>query len=575
MLTQINAISSINSSQSPYPSPPVVNISAANRFNALFRKYSVASPIPQNVGQTSASLWDSLLHQACSTHQNGNLVLPKELVVATLKARFGSALVKRTLKRYKLADHPSLTLTTLRCLLVGIAASVSKHDMRFHFTQLRHQGDARWNAFASYDDLEDDDIAALLDHFRKHISIHQWLQFSFSKKLPQYKILIKDLSFLKSCQDAKEFAFKRDQEVAISEYLGHEMAYADMQKGRIIPIRNDQGKLVFEKVTQFICKNGYVCSILTPMQELQHKHDFKVRILYRGTHDSLSASRLSEFDSAGHLSFNLNLQRLFNSIAAAIPKEADAVTVQWNGHSLGGADAQRGTEATAFVCAAVSSFSRPLSLQSDNIKRQMRYFRNLDFQRIRPQIEKIRHVEARVWNSAGIANSTNNRFKHWISYINDVTDTQQSDGDWQLVDPSVSAARVTFKICINKVHGDPVQRSGQATLGNGIGFDMPGLEREVYQFDHGFGGLRGCLCYLGRGGIKAHQVKNLNRRLNGGRIAPYRYENSKINHAKLERLTSDHLLRNIRCCTLWEKIKWFILTLLFGNPLRAALQEEQ
>lgn len=587
----IRKIASIDSAITPYAAPSLqrVNRDAAQKFQKIFEENTPERPKTiRNPGKVSRSLWQSWTRLAENANQNPFLKLPaKQLVVDVLNERFGSRLIKDVLKRYHLDEKPTLTLSDFRAILVGVAASVSEKDLQWLFKRYKQQGLLKQDTFK---DLPDDGIEMLVGHFRASITnVEAWKNNCVTCNTLHYQHAFnRDIGFLKVCSVANDFKF-HDQEVAISEYLAHEVAYSEMLKGRVIPIRTNDGSLTFEKVSQYICKSGYVCGILTPLQTHQHLEDFKVRVLYRGTHDKLSASRLGEPHSAGHFSFVEHQHRLINSIAAAIPKNAEKSCVQFCGHSLGGADSSRGIASLAFIIACVESKTRTFRSQTENIKLGLRSFKHvklnkeLDLDRIEASIKKIRRVEARIWNSPGTAHKTNNSFKHWVSLINDVTPTSRrlngEDSEWISVDApkrnNRKRPKVIFKISVGKVHGDPIQQAGQITLGHGLGFHTPALEREVYEFDHGFGGLRGCLCYLGRGGIKAHQVKNLNAALNNGEVPNYKYLNSqnKKDLDAIEKSTGDHIFA-MKFFLWWEKLKWFVITLLFGNPLHQQVDED-
>ncbi len=565
-----------------YPAPVLgkVNQYGAEKFQRIFKENAVRRNANQEgAGKASASLWQSLLNIAQDGAQNPFLVMPKkDLLISALQNQFGHQIVKGALRRYRLEEKPNLTLSDYRALLIGIAASVTTRDLEALFNRLKNEQRAPWKDFASFKDLKDAEIGILMNHFRAHINPTEWKKlFAALPELYYQKALNRDIGFLNVCSMANDFRFD-DQEVATSEYLGHEVAYSEMLKGRIIPVPVDGG-IRYEKVSQYICKKGYVCGILTPLQEHQHLDKFGVRVLYRGTHDGLSASRLGERHSAGHFSFNPHQKRLINSIAAAIPKDAKESSVQFCGHSLGGADAARGLTSLVFIIACLEAQMRKLLHEAKNIKLGLRSFKKINLEKISGTIQKIKHVEARVWNAAGIAHSTNNRFRHWESVVNNATPKTRSlnDNDWTLVeDPSKAPARIprlTLKVSEGKVGGDPVQQSGQTSLGHRMGFRKDTFEGEVIQFEHGFSGLRGCLCYLGRSGIKAHQVKNLNRAINNGKVAPYKRLSNKENIAKLEEATGDHLFA-FKLLIWWEKLKWFVITFFFGNPFTEPPQED-
>lgn len=516
------------------------------------------------------STWNARLLLARDNKQDKSAVLCYDDTVQNdLEKRFGSGLVNRAYSQCKINKDAPLTLEQYRTLLVAIAASVTIKDLDIYFRKLKSTPDSQWARFRSFKELSDSKVCALLHHFRAHITPDRW------KELSSNAIMASDLQFLRACSTARDFKFAQDQDIATSEHLAHEAAYTYLQKGRILPVRNSKGKMGLERVSHFINKHGYVCAILTPLQREQHLNDFGVRVLFRGTHDKLSASRLGEPGSAGHLSSKRHQIRLVNSIGAAIHPKAKRAHIQITGHSLGGADTQRACTSLTFAMAhnAVAK-THPEQLQEDFFKKGLRSFSLLKkediddgelqqvsakLQRLHNTLAKVKKVEARVVNSAGIAQTTNARFQKSFEHLESVA---QENGK------KVPA----YKISVLKVDGDPVQMTGETTLGH----DMPAnarVEREVMQFYHGFGGLSGCLCYLGRSGIKAHQVKNLNRAV----VPDHVYMNSKNDPDGVEKATGDHFF-SYRLCflwKLWEKIKWFVVTLLFGNPLQAAPADDE
>lgn len=553
-------------------------------------------------------------------HENLDFVFPgSELLPKALKTQFGEDLVNRIMERYGLSHKKTFTLAEYKALIIGIASGVRRSDLESRYNELKKNGDAAFTPFASFDDVTDPLIGKLHDHFItsahkvmevKH-HLHQstvakvlkivfdiflvlsclalvsvgvlafvasfplsatlaiaaiaigatgllslsaygiYLLASRPPQAPYHDKLVQDKDFIKTCKLAHVFNFEKNQHIAASEYLSHDVAYADLIEGQILPVKEKDNHFTYVKVSKIINKEGYVCFILTPLQEKMHQDEFQVRVLYRGTHDTKSLRRLQEPYSAGHLSFKHNQKELLESIAEVVPAVAKHVQTEYYGHSLGGADAQRAANITAFAIAKISSVPQVQKEEEANFKRVVKYFEGPNWDKIRSTIEKINVVKTRFWNSAGITHSTNNDFKHWIKVINNPANGTQP--------------KCQFKILECKVAGDLVQRSGQTTLGHGMGNTIPNLEREVYQFRHGYEGATGFLKHLGpMATAKAHQVKNLNRDSNKGKDPTHIYANCRTNLAFVEQSSGDHMTWPTET---WQKVKLFMMSYLFGSSM--------
>jgi len=358
---------------------------------------------------------------------------------------------------------------------------------------------------------------------------------------------VDDIDFLKMKMTSSSFKFDHSQKIAASEFLAHEAAYLNLEAGQIIPIYEAK-QVIHAQVSYIVNKEGFVCFLLTPVQEKRHKKHFTLWEVFRGTHDKKSLKRLGEPHSAGHSSFKLYSKELMEA-KAELTKNALSVREIKCGHSLGGADAQR---ALALIVSLIAMMILA-KLQSVNSQKATT-IASIDIAKITPYLEKIRSASARVWNSAGIAHSTNDQFKKNVQIIRSHT--------------KASGHNPKLSISVCKVGGDAIQQTGETTLGHKMGQD-PNVEREMYKFQHGLEGLKAFIVNKGLSTLKAHKIVNTNRQINGGHDPKYKYAHSNSDLATLDAEYGNHF----RPWKLWEKTKWFMTSRLFGSSIHDGQKE--
>lgn len=355
--------------------------------------------------------------------------------------------------------------------------------------------------------------------------------------LKQYP-LVQDPAYANLCRLSDSFLFDKNQKIAASEYLAHDVAYEELSVGQIIPIREQVGNVTYAKVNRSINNEGFVCFLLTPLQEKKHLKNFPIWEIYRGTHDKKSMKRLGEAFSAGHSSYKLYEQTLLDAKRAIVPINVQSIVEKKIGHSLGGADAKRSAKTTAVKIANMLASTTNFSGTNPYLVLNEKDYLN-----------KIRAIELYTWNSAGIAHETNDQLKEAIIKIHDA----QKNGKWLGCD---------FIFCICKVAGDAIQRTGQITLGHGIAVHYSNVTREVYKFHHGFEGFTGFIKHWGMSTARAHTVRNLNRQINGSKDPSHTYLNSKIDYTAIEADNSDHITIGGNA---WETIKSLMSAKLIGK----------
>lgn len=601
-------------------SPPSSAAVPQHPFTQFFFQHANASRF-----NSQSKAWDEFQKLALDVQRKITEIADSELVVAVLKSQFGEGIVERVLKRYAgLADKKVFTVAEFRTLLTGIAAAAQQSDLEELFKILKQKADPIWTKFNSFDDIDDEHIGKLLNHFIKpaqdlinirkahessatikkiiditilifqilgslalitvgilslpfcpgagafaiavgalalSILIGTEIYFQSLKKEPSYKENAdQDEKFVTVTKYAESYSMDGDgnQKIAASEYLGHQVAYLNLKEGQIIPINEEQGKVTYAKVRKVINHEGFVCTLLTPLQEKQYlieqgqkkqdQKEFPVWQLFRGTHDLKSLRRDLEPYSAGHSSYKLHETELLESKAKIVPDNVNVREIN-AGHSLGGADAQRSLESTVRKIAEVYKKNNPALSPTEAPERSLQgrvKLPQVDLNTLEPYFEKVRRIETYTWNSAGIANETNERLK----------------ANLRILTPKHNALKIGIYSC--KVGGDIIQQSGQTTAGYGLGKDAPNVTREVYQFEHGFAGIWGFIRHFGLiATAQAHCIINLDREQNGGRDPRYHHHTANKNLGAVEEATGYHLVFG----NTWEKVKWFIASKLLGSSI--------
>lgn len=482
------------------------NISVAAALLALQAITSATSRAALSKGmigtepfQHSSSLWYNFL-------QNAKVLKPKATEIPTvekayemLSQLYGTKLLDRVKERYGLKNqNDKLDYPTLQMLAIGIAANVHVNDLIDLFEVLKENKalylDIDWSQFKSFDELNDLHIGKLLSHFRpaelddKIDPYDKKKLFNVNSVPKQFrKLLTHDIEILRKCKMAADSALPGRQDVATSEYLAHDAAYAPWQEGMVVPVRNIDGSFSYEQVRKSVNIKGYVCHILTPIRKIQPMQDhtatkdqtcFPIKVLFRGTKDSHSIGRDVHLRKApGHKSFQKHRENLIEDIRKVIPEvipeaATEGVVIDFIGHSLGGSDACRGAAALAHAIAQAKLKQTPNDC-----------------------LLKIRHVNVKVWHSANIAKETNDEFIQAEEIINQHQNVKQIncpidyffdldlDGQqsYSQLRKEIDKTQVVFKILFGKVDHDGVQKAGQVMLGEGL---VPSkfVLREVYQF---------------------------------------------------------------------------------------------
>jgi len=601
----VNPVNPANSTGAPVPSThPATQILNAS---AAAQNAQPATQLPS---------WEKFQKLAVDV-QKPDALLNANKTQTVLKARFGDALVDRVLKRFDFQTKTHFTTSEYRTILNGIAAHVKKDDLKARFESLKKLNDPTFSKFNSFDDLDEKHIGRLLKQFvsparevleakekqdkwtvAKVMNIVMEVFFALAALTlivggallfavtfpisvamaitgaivaavglsmlgcqiydlykqrtinpPYHDKAVDDDYFVKMNIMSETFKFDKSQKVATSEFLAHEVAYLDLEEGQIVPIRHGK-EMIHAKVSYSINKNGFVCFLLTPLQEHRHLDDYPVWELYRGTHDMKSLRRLGEPHSAGHSSFKLHAKELLEA-KAEITKNAKAVKEIKVGHSLGGADAQRSLALTASKIAEAMLAKKPPAPTTSTapLAKKVSILPAVDMAKVTPYLEKVRKICARVWNSAGIAKSTNELFKRSIQQIKAHEDPK--------------GPKTHFEITLCKVGGDVIQQAGDTTIGYEMGND-PKVSREVFKFQYGLEGIKGFILNWGiLGTAKAHQIKNTNRQINGGRDPEYAHYSAKTHLANVETECGDHVIS----MPGWEKVKWYLSSRIFGSSI--------
>lgn len=266
-------------------------------------------------------------------------------------------------------------------------------------------------------------------------------------KIPNHsKVFHKHLTMIRAFERAEHFLQKKSkskknfalrQKLAASEHLSREISYgiplnnelenqinvlmkkklltpseiqqaiADLIKkevvGTIFPTLNDKGQKVFYEIKSSVFENGLVAFFCAPFTEGQWKKNgstdtpYPIKALFRGTWCYSSLKRdLTEGLEVGQNSFFGLSPSIVEALEECIPGEADNVSADIQGHSLGGVDASR-----LVVLLAKQRVERQRELGEDH----------------ESKLDQIRTIKLTTWNSPGVLKSTCREYNENVAEI--------------------------------------------------------------------------------------------------------------------------------------------------------------
>ncbi len=411
----------------------------------------------------AAKLLSEIL-KGCSHFSNVDFSNCPQSLTEVLYQVFDRTIVDRVLNRYRLQGSNSLTETDAKAAIVGVMAGIRASD----FNHLREANDYRIReALQKYRLMQQGKPLDLLLFSSQEI-----------KGLPYEYELRSDLKTLLKLRKAEEFLWEEDQQLAYSEHLAHEVAYQPLDPGTIVRTYPTAGKISDKKVVCHIRKEGLVCFVLTPLNEAAHYDSFTLTLLFRGVKDRASLRTIFEPGCAGSESWKLVKKTVFDAIKKATPKEAKNINLELFGHSKGGPDAVR----ALLIANKAIKEANPSTC--------------------------IRRVDLITWQGTGISHELNKRLQNHLLESTGFHPRMEEEGDIVLVHLPRPLDRPTeYNITLSKVHGDPIQRTGETSPAQGV--LLPFVKRRIFLFRGGFRGWLPLLQSFGLSALRAHRAKVL------------------------------------------------------------------
>jgi len=461
----------------------------------------VAKSALATIGTEQQSLlpffWDNSFRPMARDFQKENIGLPAAtLVLATLESQFGLLLVQKVANRYGLNNKAAFDLNDLRAMLVGISVHVKPEHLKARLDDLRKL-EAEWQHAGAFETLNKAQMNDLVALFRTNLTLAVLNKITVTGDSEKVAAFNADLKNLKKFEQAGTFRYDADQEVAINEYLGHGIIYSNLEVGSIVPIKTGPNAISYLKITKTIYGDGFTSFIFASLENPLPGKPMNVYIAHRGTHfgDIRCIRRLTEPHSAGHYSYSNYESEVIKGLKEAIPCHVTDVRILNSGHSLGGADSSRTTDAIARSLAVLKQSSKmnPAALANHPLL-------------------KVREVKTVLFNGAGIGYSTNDSFQKAERAINghDLTTRVDDEDDFEIVEKPVAVedpSKVKFTLRHVIVAGDFVQRCGERKLNAA----SPYVDVQIIKYDHGHEGWLPIITNLGLNGLKAHTSQNTNK----------------------------------------------------------------
>lgn len=296
----------------------------------------------------------------------------------------------------------------------------------------------------NFEKLKNHQLEILISAYRYLPNSKQDLQalgslFYPLKKYPKIpdssKVFHKHLTMIRAFERTEHFAqdkaakkkhFALRQQLAASEHLCREIAYGvplnnDLEKqikilmkkklltpyeiqqaisdlikkevvGTIFPTLNDKGQKVFYEIKSSVFENGLVAFFCAPFTEGQWQKNrstdtpYPIKAIFRGTWCYSSLKRdFTEGLEIGQNSFFGLSPSIIEALEDCIPDDAENVSADIQGHSLGGVDASR-----LVVLLAKQRVERQRELGEDH----------------ESKLDQIRSIKLTTWNSPGVLKST-------------------------------------------------------------------------------------------------------------------------------------------------------------------------
>ena len=304
----------------------------------------------------------------------GTLAMTARELGEGLRATYGEDLKERIFGRYQLGGKEELCLGDVTNALTGIAANVKESDLRLLFRSLKGEESrmkplecrfflseadrSRISAKGSFEELTVEELSILERAFRtipdreskSFLPVLDLFPPNITKSYLWHSALKEDVKFLKHISVQGEFD-RENLPVAISEYEGKRLIYAEPGTGQVYPSYTREGKpAYFANIfgwRQDATGDAVFYALSRELNSVGEDRD--LRLNFRGTQWNVaskaswkSLQRDFERGGIGADSFDGKKEQILQHLrdAIALYPEGKKVHLSVSGHSLGGVDSQ-------------------------------------------------------------------------------------------------------------------------------------------------------------------------------------------------------------------------------------------
>lgn len=343
------------STQIPFVSP--VNLSYGEKEDTIHNEIPIVSQDSERISYQN--FWSTPYSLGLMEFTLIEIVQKSRAeVIKEFSDMYGDRLINELFERYGFQDKEAFSEEDIQLLTAGVAARVTFEDLKEFYNKLQNVSTdvhpffkrrlVRYAKTHEFNSLSDHKLGQLLDFFRKKGIKFPELK-NPSTQVQQDQLLLEYIDCYKkfdcnvtpshvSKEQLPPFAAKVD-ELVCSEYMSRRLAYAPLEKGMILPSPTKSGTPRYFVVEGAIDKEGFAYFLL---KEAAKQASKKVHVLFRGT-DPTSLASVSHnlAESPGAKVFRKNQKEIFADLNAVFAS-GQISSIEFNGHSQGGALAQNG-----------------------------------------------------------------------------------------------------------------------------------------------------------------------------------------------------------------------------------------
>lgn len=367
------------------------------------------------------------------------------LFIALLEKTYGKELTRRVCEHYHLKQDTRLTWKEVQKILLGLGAFVEGQDLALLFFYIKEDREdllvtlyltseerALIKKAHSFNDLTTEQMGILLGCFRT--------MPSGGLKVPTSELFhleeCKEWQMLNACNLLA--SMDRTNPLIQREAYAREVAYLALKTGQIVPSFDEEGRFGYYRTIALPDeRDGFVASFLVPIKPQEGTYTLELN--FRGTQPTTRETNGLESIQrdleifCGAAAYKRRAVQIIQLLEELIQRAPDGpITLNINGHSLGGADVQRCL--TLLTAALVNSPTSP--------------------------IQRLTKIAAFAHNAPGLEEALNEAFKRNIARLN----------------------RIQIEVTYIYIASDPVQTAAGPTY-VGAATRSPILKRRIIYFE--------------------------------------------------------------------------------------------